>query len=545
MTFFQNGSIRRNLTLLVFISILPAFAILFYTGFEHRQYTIEGAKQEIALIVRGMAEQQREVARSSQQILTTLSRLPEIRNLNIEATEKILADQIAQNPLYSNLALVDLNGDVLTSGKGLPSSVNLADRKHFQEAIKRNEFAVGEFIISRVGITVPVFPAAIPVFDAADNAVAVLTLATKLRSFDSYLDAKSVPEGSFVAVTDHKGVRMYYYPEKKDTNPVGKPIKGKNWDIASSSQGPGTFKSTGSDGASRFFAFEPVNLQSGEPPYIYFWSGIPEKHIIAQANEPLFKSLLLLTLALVVAILIARLVGSKVIIEPLSNLVSLAGKLSKGDLEARCDTHSMVSEFNTLSEEFNDMADSLQKTNQKLSNLGLIDGLTNIANRRSFDKKLEEEWFRAQRTKRPLSLFMVDLDYFKIFNDTYGHLAGDDCLRTIGLILKNVANRSTDLPARYGGEEFAVILPETDSQGAQAIAETLHTQVGQREIPHEASDVSQYMTVSIGIATLVDASVINSPVELIKLADKQLYKAKEEGRNKTRSTEIRSSASAG
>lgn len=537
MKFFRSGSIRRNLAFLVLLTTLPAFAILFYTSFEHRQQTVEDARQEVALTVRGMAEQQREVARSTQRILTTLSRLPEIRQLNIDETTRILTDVVYRDPQYSNMALVDLDGDVLTSGKGL-SNVNLADRKHFIEALSRKEFVIGEFIVSRVGITVPVFPTAIPVLDDEGTPVAVLTLVYKLNSFASYLNNRDVPAGSFVAVTDHQGKRMYYYPEKEDTNPVGKPIRGKNWEIASSSDGSGIFSSVGSDEATKIFAFESVNLKPGEPPYIYFWSGIPEKQLLAEADKSLIKSLLLLSLALIVGVLLARTIGNRVIIQPLLNLVQLAGDLSKGNLEARCDTHSMVSEFNLLSGEFNRMAESMQKSNEKLSNLSLIDGLTNIANRRGFDKKLDEEWYRSKRTKRPLSLLMVDIDYFKVFNDTYGHLAGDDCLRTIGLILKNVGHRSADLPARYGGEEFALILPETDQQGATAIAELIHNQVAQTEIPHKESSISQFLTVSIGLAALPDAEKINSPIELIKLADEQLYRAKHEGRNKTCGIEV-------
>ena len=532
MLFFRKGSIKKSLTTLVILSLLPAFAILFYNGLEGRQQTIKTATQQVSLTVRSMAEQQKEITRSTKSLLTTISMLPAIKQLNIDESTKIFSDLVKQNPDYKNLALVALNGNVITSSTG-PTKVNLADRKHFIEALSRKEFVVGEFIISRIDTQEPVFPYAIPVLDDEGTPLAVLTIIHRIRGFSHYLDTVEVPSGSFVAVTDHKGIRMYYYPEKKDTNPVGKPIKGKSWELASTSNGPGIFTSEGSDGKKRIFAFYPVSLNPGEPPYVYFWSGIPEKLILAPANNALMKSLLLLSLALVIAILVAHVFGKKVIITPLSSLVELAGQLSKGNLDARSDTHSVVSEFNILSHEFNQMAESLQQTNEKISKLSLIDGLTNVANRRGFDNKLEEEWHRSLRTKRPISLLMVDIDFFKNFNDTYGHLAGDDCLRTIGLILKNIANRATDFPARYGGEEFAIILPETDKQGAHAIAESIHDQVAQREIPHKTSDISQYLTVSIGLATLDDNTNIKSPIELIKMADEQLYKAKHEGRNKT------------
>lgn len=538
MLLFKNGSIRKSLTILVILSLLPAFAILFYAGLERRQQNIETATQQVTMTVRGMAEQQKEITLSTQQILTVLSKLPDIKQLNIDESASIFSDLVKQNPNYKNLTLVALDGNVIASATGGYTNVNLADRKHFKEALSRKKFVVGEFIISRVGSKEPVFPSAIPVLDDKGNPLAVLTIVLKLSSFSRYLDTEKVPRGSFLAVTDHKGIRMYYYPEKIDTNPVGKPINGKSWEFALKSKGPGRFTSLGSDGNKRIFAFEPVRLNPGEPPYVYFWSGIPEKLILAPANEVMLKSLLLLSLAFIMAILVAQVIGKKVIITPLLNLVQFAGQISKGNLKARSDTHSMVSEFDFLSHELNQMAENLQKTNEKISKLSLIDGLTNIANRRYFDKKLEEEWHRSLRTKRPISLLMVDIDYFKNFNDTYGHLEGDDCLRTTGLILKNIANRTTDLPARYGGEEFAVILPETDKQGAFAIAELIHVHVAQREIPHKASDISQYLTVSIGLATLREATSIKSPIDLIKMADEQLYNAKHEGRNKTSGIEV-------
>jgi diguanylate cyclase (GGDEF)-like protein len=532
MLFFRNGSIRKSLAILVVFSLLPAFAILLYSGLEVRQQTIKTATRQVSLTVRGMAEQQREITRSTQQALTILSRLPAIRQLNINDSTRILRDLVAQNPNYNNLALVALDGNVITAATG-NTNINLADRKHFKEALSRKEFVVGEFIISRLAASEPVFPSAIPVLDDQGNPVAVLTLVHKLSSFSRYLDTTEVPRGSFVAVTDHKGIRMYYYPANKDTNPVGKPIKGESWEFARNSNGPGRFTSPGSDGKNRIFAFEPVRLKPDEPPYAYVWSGIPEKLVLTPANDALLKSLLLLSLALIIAILVAHLIGNKVIIRPLLNLVHLAGQLSKGNLEARSHTDSMISEFDVLSNEFNQMAESLQQTHEKLSRLSLVDGLTNIANRRMFDQKLQEEWNRWVRTKRPLSLLIIDIDYFKNFNDVYGHLAGDDCLRTIGLILKNIASRSTDLAARYGGEEFAMILPETDKQGAQAIADLIHDQVAQREIAHESSDISQYLTVSIGLAVITETAAIQSPMGLIKVADEQLYKAKHQGRNRT------------
>lgn len=171
------------------------------------------------------------------------------------------------------------------------------------------------------------------------------------------------------------------------------------------------------------------------------------------------------------------------------------------------------------------------KLYRKLQEQSLMDGLTGLANRRRFDEYLGVEWGRARRLKKTLSLIMIDLDAFKAFNDNYGHLAGDDCLRKVAMALKEGLKRPADLAARYGGEEFAVILPDTGKQGALALAEELRDRVEALKIPHAYSPVAQNVTVSLGVATLVPAKE-ESPDPLIEHADQALYQAKEKGRNR-------------
>ncbi|MDJ0572847.1 MAG: diguanylate cyclase, partial [Pleurocapsa sp. MO_192.B19] len=172
----------------------------------------------------------------------------------------------------------------------------------------------------------------------------------------------------------------------------------------------------------------------------------------------------------------------------------------------------------------------LQTANQKLQQLAILDGLTGIANRRYFDLVLDKEWQRLAREKKPLSLILCDIDYFKAYNDVYGHQKGDRCLQKIAKLLQQSTRRAADLAARYGGEEFAVILPNTDSQGALFIAKNITQLLAQLQISHEKSPVSQYITCSIGIATKIPTS--KQPVtNIIKVADNLLYEAKKAGRN--------------
>lgn len=172
----------------------------------------------------------------------------------------------------------------------------------------------------------------------------------------------------------------------------------------------------------------------------------------------------------------------------------------------------------------------LAEANIELQKLAALDSLTGIANRRRFDETLHSEWQRGQRERRPLSLLLCDIDCFKLYNDTFGHLAGDLCLKKAAAVLTACLKRPADLAARYGGEEFAIVLPDTDAAGARQLAEECIRNLADLAIDNPRSD-HRVVTMSIGVATFVP-SVDASPADLIAGADKALYGAKDDGRNR-------------
>ena len=181
--------------------------------------------------------------------------------------------------------------------------------------------------------------------------------------------------------------------------------------------------------------------------------------------------------------------------------------------------------------ELEEVKRQLEKSNDKLRRLSSLDGLTGIPNRRRFDEYLDLEWKRAVREQKPLGLIVLDLDHFKPYNDHYGHLTGDFCLKRVARALVSVIKRPADLVARYGGEEFSAILPDTSEEGAKHLAEEMRLTVERMSIPHAASPVSRRVTISLGVCSLMpDAE--SSPNRLIEGADKALYEAKQSGRNK-------------
>jgi diguanylate cyclase (GGDEF)-like protein/PAS domain S-box-containing protein len=167
----------------------------------------------------------------------------------------------------------------------------------------------------------------------------------------------------------------------------------------------------------------------------------------------------------------------------------------------------------------------------KLRELSSVDGLTGIANRRTFDEVLAREWARALRDGLPLSLVMTDIDHFKLYNDSYGHVTGDDCLQRVASAINRCANRSSDLVARYGGEEFAAVLPDAAATTGATLAEKMRASVAALALPHGTSETAAFVTISVGVATMIPRWTAHAS-DLVAAADRALYQAKDSGRNR-------------
>jgi diguanylate cyclase (GGDEF)-like protein len=185
--------------------------------------------------------------------------------------------------------------------------------------------------------------------------------------------------------------------------------------------------------------------------------------------------------------------------------------------------------------ELSEANQSLEEANEELARLSRIDGLTGIANRATFDTVLAREWARAERSGQPLALVMGDVDFFKRYNDRYGHQAGDRCLQAVAGEVRKCARRPTDLAARYGGEEFVLVLPDTDFDGAARVAERLLALVAAHNLPHETSDAAPHVTLSLGVAAAAPVTAAGGAAgaaALVHAADEALYRAKAGGRNR-------------
>lgn len=274
---------------------------------------------------------------------------------------------------------------------------------------------------------------------------------------------------------------------------------------------------------------------------------LPESEFLSMLTDNLRISGILI----LVAVLIGTRVGislTKRVSRPIEEINQYAGQLARGEWVGREMPNSSVREIGSLARAFDGMAVSLQDmidtlemrvaertqelevANEKLARLAGEDGLTGIANRRSFNEMLEREWSRAQRERKPIALLLCDIDFFKAYNDHYGHHDGDGVLRDVARIVAGHARRPLDLAARYGGEEFALVLPGTHLAGALYLAEKLVQAVRDAGIEHAHSAAERVVTLSVGVAAIYPLHG-EAASRLIQLADVELYHAKDRGRN--------------
>jgi len=335
--------------------------------------------------------------------------------------------------------------------------------------------------------------------------------------------------GMSVALLDGGGTLVAASPDEAAF--VGKNFAGQPLARAMLANNEGTVTTAGFDGTRRIFAYLRVpwtgaRLAVGLDEATVH-SGIDREITIAYLQLALFGTLVLLA---------AWFGGERLILRPIRSLVRTAARFGRGDLRVRASDEAWVAEFEPLAAAFDDMAsklaareEELQIANEHLEELASLDGLTGLANRRGFDRELEHEWQQAKERCRPLALMMIDIDHFKLFNDRYGHVRGDACLRAVGETLSLVTVEDAVVVARYGGEEFALLLPGLDVERATALAEDSRRAIEDLIIGHAEAPCG-FVTVSIGIEAMVPADGYEA-ADLVEAADRALYAAKRRGRN--------------
>jgi len=294
------------------------------------------------------------------------------------------------------------------------------------------------------------------------------------------------------------------------------------------------------DGIVRYKSQQLIDVEKFKP-VSYWLKDIDNKDIIkitayvniasleSETHKTNLQSVSILLILTTVLLMLAIGLLNHFLFNPLKNMVLKLDEYEKDDSVTI--PNKALLELHVLGQAINRLLVRLHDRNQELSKLSLVDGLTGIANRRRFDNYIQQEWQFAIKSKQPISLLLIDIDHFKLYNDHYGHQQGDFCLRQVAQTIQEVVEKDTDLVARYGGEEFAVILPHTTKDGAKQIAERIMKKLQKYCLKHAISPTDPCVTISIGIGGCYPKNVSLDESCLVSCTDNALYRAKELGRN--------------
>jgi diguanylate cyclase (GGDEF)-like protein len=522
-------SVRARLLVLAFFAITPLMLERVH-GLEHaRAEHTERAHADVMELARRGAEAQREIIYSVRALLQVVAHADARMSLDQPDCNNYLTDLTANIPWLHGLSFAGPDGKISCSTQPLAIGLNVSDRPHFQHALHARDFALSDYMINQVH-QAPSLIATYPAIKGDGSLTGVVLASINLQWLGDLMTTAAQRTGASILLFDSSGTLLASSPQDADL--IGKTFADASLVRAMLATDEGTTMTAGLHGDQRIFGYVRVpwteaRLAVGlDGDAVH--SGIDRKLGIAYLQLAAFGIFVLLA---------AWFGGEQLIVRPIRSLARTAARFGRGDLHVRATQQSWLAEFEPLAAALDDMAsklatreEELRIANQHLDELASLDGLTGLANRRGFDRQLECEWRRAEESGAPLGLMMIDIDHFKLYNDCYGHVAGDSCLRSVGETLSLVTLETAVLVARYGGEEFALLLPGLDMQRVAALAEEARRSIEDLLITHVEAPCGQ-VTVSIGVESLVPQSG-QPPAYLLEAADSALYMAKRRGRNR-------------
>jgi len=358
--FFKT--IRSRLLLLVLISVLPALGIIIYSGVERSFREIEDAKSNAMEAVRSLAYEHERVMGSTRQFLMTLAKFPDIQNLNLTASNRLLESLLKQNPLYGNIIVLNAQG-ILCSSARPDRSTSMASSKFFQDVVKTRDFSVGEYVICQ-SLNRPALHLAYPITDANGKFRGSVGVSLDIARYARMFSMEKLPQGSTLSISDHRGVLLYAYPENGNNMPrtdlpdtIGYmsklPYQGRE----------GVFTYAGVDDVRRLNAYRRFRLRPNESPYLFIRVGIPEGEAFHHAKGALSINVVLLSVAFLIAVFSAWFLGNAIIVKRLQALVEASRKIEQGDLKTRTGLDNKPDELGELGRVFDEMAEALERKN--------------------------------------------------------------------------------------------------------------------------------------------------------------------------------------
>ncbi len=530
----QLLGIRARLALLAVILVAPLMLERARSLEDARARQIAAAADEFSTLAKHSADTEREVISSVETVLRSAAYIRATSGGIAKSCDMLRASLPRNLPWIRNILIVGGDGRVQCSTSNTSVGVDLSDRAYLQQARATHDFVFSDFIFARQS-HVPVVMAAYPVAALNSENDAVVLASISLDWMSKMMSNLGGRPGVSAVLVDSNGT-VLAAPSDQDK------LVGKSLDelpllsaiaepALTSSQDEGSLSFTAADGSKRAISFARI---AGTGARLIVSND--EEEATAAIDRNIRTAYLQLGLVSLFVLLGALIAAETLIIKPIDILAGAAKRFGQGDWSARASRERLPSEFVPLARSFNAMAARLCQrerellaTNDRLTVMASIDMLSGLANRRGFQSRLEYEWMKAGQYGAELALLMIDVDHFKLYNDTYGHPEGDACLTRLGESLSAIAAENLGFAGRYGGEEFCLLLPNTEAVRAREVGETVRAAVQELNLPHRTS-LHQCVTVSVGVAA-TKPNDSQRPGDLIEAADAALYAAKHRGRN--------------
>jgi diguanylate cyclase (GGDEF)-like protein len=526
--------IRARLALLALILVAPLMLERARSLEEARNLQIAHAYSEFTQLAQHSAESQREAIASVETVLKSAAHIQAATSALNPSCDTLSASLPVRLPWIRSLTIVGNDGRIKCATRDTLVGLDLNDRDYFRRAKHARDLIFSDFLHSKYD-NEPIVMAAYPVSAVSPESDLVIVAGVNLDWMSKIVNDLSDRRGILAILVDSTGTVLAAPADM--ARMVGRALTGVPvlagavTQAINSDRETGLFSFPSSDGVKRTLSFSRIPGTGSRLLLI-----VDEAKVAADINRDIRNAYLQLGLVCVFVLFGALVAAEKIIIQPIYKLVAIARRFGEGDLSARAAHSRLPAEFAPLARAFDAMASQLSErerellaSNDRLTVMASIDMLSGLANRRGFQSRLDFEWMKAQQSGGELSLLMIDVDHFKLFNDTYGHPEGDACLTHLGETLAGIAAATGGFAARYGGEEFSLLLPNTNIRRALEIGEMVRVTVQNLAIPHVTSS-HLAVTVSVGVAGVRPCEALN-PGDLLEAADASLYVAKRNGRN--------------
>jgi diguanylate cyclase (GGDEF)-like protein len=526
--------IRARLVLLALILVAPLMLERARSLESERARQVAAASADLTNLSQHSANTLKEVVSSVEAVMKSAAYITASVGGVGRSCDILRASLPANLPWIRRLMIVGSDERVQCSTVNTQVGRDLSNRVYLKKARQTGDLVFSDFLLANLD-SKPIMMAAYPVSAINNDVDSVIVAGIDLDWISKFMSDLGEHPGISAVMIDGAGIVLA--APKDETNPIGRPLSTVRMlspiaeKVIGSDQAEGSFSFTAPDGSEHAAKFSRI---AGTQSRLIL--SVDEAKISADINREIRTAYLQLLFVCLFVLLGALIAAEKLIIQPIETIAAMAKRFGEGEWAVRTANTRLPAEFVPLVRAFNAMAAQLTErerqliaSNDRLTVMASIDMLSGLANRRGFQSRLDFEWMKALQHEGELSLMMIDVDHFKLFNDTYGHPEGDACLSRVGETLAAIAADTMGFAGRYGGEEFCLLLPNTDAARALEVGEIVRAAVQDLAMPHATSS-HQTVTVSVGVAGTRPCAT-QRPGDLIEAADAALYAAKHRGRN--------------